>query len=109
MDTRANSREEGLPRKNNLYLISNPTWDYGTQFFGRIISQKTIKNTVVHNILKVAWARYRSVKMVEVDDKTMTFEFHNERDRDQIMDLSPWSVQGHRLNLKVCKANTCVE
>lgn len=39
----------------------------------------------------------------------MAFEFENDRDRDQIMDLSPWLVQDHCLNPKTCKANMCLE
>lgn len=47
--------------------------------------------------------------MTEVDEKTLAFEFDNERDREQILDLSPWSVQGHCLNLKVCRVDGCLE
>lgn len=47
--------------------------------------------------------------MTEVDDKTKTLEFESERDKDQIMDLSLWSVQGHCLNLKECKVETSLE
>lgn len=64
---------------------------------------------MVHNVLKIAWARYGSVRIAEVDECTLSFIFENKRDRDQIMDMSPWSVQGHCLNLRVCRANMCIE
>lgn len=89
--------------------MSNPVREYESKMFGRIISQKHIRNTVVHNVLKVAWERFRPIRMLEVDEQTMSFEFDSERDRDQIMDLTLWSVQGHLLNLKTCKANMCLE
>lgn len=68
-----------------------------------------MKNTVVYNVLKVTWTRHGSIKMTEVDDKTMNIKFESEREKEEIMDKSPWSVQGHCLNLKECKANTCLK
>lgn len=41
-----------------------------------------MKNLVVYNVLKVAWARYGSVRMTEVDDRTMAFEFQSEKDKE---------------------------
>lgn len=40
---------------------------------------------MIYNVLKAAWVRYRPVKMTEVDNKTTTFEFETERDKEQIM------------------------
>lgn len=62
---------------------------------------KSVRNFVVKNVLQTAWARFGNVKMKELDDKTMAFEFDTDRDREQILDLSPWSVQGHCLNLRL--------
>lgn len=56
-------------------------------------------------MLKAAWARYGTVRISEVDEH----EFESERDRDQILDMFPWSVHDHCLNLKICKANMCIE
>lgn len=50
---------------------------------------KSIKNSVIYNVLMVAWARHGSVKMTEVDDKTTAFEFETEKDRIQILDIYP--------------------
>lgn len=41
-----------------------------------------------YNVLKVAWARFGSVKMTEVDNNTMNFEFETERDKNQVLDQS---------------------
>lgn len=35
----------------------------------------------------------------------MMFDFVSDMDRDQILELSPWSVHGHCLNLKLCPAH----
>lgn len=75
----------------------------------KIIAQKNMRNSVVYNVVKGAWAKFGSVKMTEVDSITMNFEFGLERDKNQIMDQSPWLVQGHCLNLKECHSNRCVE
>lgn len=68
-----------------------------------------MKNSLIYNVLKITWARHRPVRMTEVDDKIIAFDFESERDREQIMDMDPWSVQGHSLNLKECKANICIK
>lgn len=47
--------------------------------------------------------------MTEVDERTMAFEFNSEKDKEQILDMSPWSVQGHSLNLKDCEGNTSLD
>lgn len=44
-----------------------------------------------------------------MDGQTMAFEFESVRDKEQITDLSPWSVNEHCLNLKECSANTCLQ
>lgn len=46
--------------------------------------------------------------MTEVDDRRMAFTFQLEKENEQIMDMSPWSVQGHCLNLKQCKENISI-
>lgn len=54
---------------------------------------------MVYNVLKVAWSRYGEDEMTELDDRTMAFDFQSEKELRQVMDMSPWSVQGHCLNL----------
>lgn len=83
--------------------------DSNTTVLDRIISHKGIKNTVIYNILKAAWASYGPVKMSELNESTMKFEFESNRDRKQILDLSPWSIQGHSFNLKECSLNACTQ
>lgn len=61
---------------------------------------------MVYNVLKVAWANHGAMRMTKVDDQTMEFEFESPRSKEQIMDLSPWSVNGNCLVLKECLANT---
>lgn len=59
-----------------------------------------MKNSAVYNVLKAAWARFGSVKMTEVDERTMSFEFQSDKEKAQVLDMSPWSVHGHCLSLK---------
>lgn len=37
----------------------------------------------------------------------MAFDFENERDRDRVLDMSPWAIHDHCLNLKLCTTNQC--
>lgn len=66
---------------------------------GMIISQKPVKLTTIHNVLKLVWARYESITISDVSYKVM-FEFENEDDRKLILDMSPWSVQGYCMCMK---------
>lgn len=74
-----------------------------------MVSGRKIKNRVVQIVLKAAWERFGRVTISEVDAQTLSFEFQNDRDREQIMDLSSWSVNNHCYNLKACNANMSVE
>lgn len=68
---------------NVIRLVSNTLSEIRSRrTFDRIITQKQMKNLVVYNVLKVAWARYGSVRMTEVDDRTMAFEFQSEKDKE---------------------------
>lgn len=104
MATRANSAGRDSPGKPIITLVSSSDGGNQPRFrsFGRLLTHKQIRNTVVYNVLKVAWARFGQVDMTELDDNTMAFEFQSAEDQRQIMDQSPWSVQGHCLNLKDC-------
>lgn len=64
---------------------------------------------MVRNVLKVAWARFGHVKKKDVEDNTMAFEFETDRVREQILDLSPWSVKGHYLNLRIKNASMSMD
>lgn len=50
--------------------------------FGRVISDKVVKNSVVRSVLKAAWERFGKVTMTEMDDRMLAFDFENNRDRD---------------------------
>lgn len=77
------------PIGKTLCVSSRTPTETDTRIFDRIISQKSLRNTVVCNVLKVAWANHGAVRMTEVDEKTMAFGFESERDKDQITDLYP--------------------
>lgn len=67
-----------------------------------------MKNNVVYNVLKPAWGSYRTVKMKDLEAGVMTFDFENESDRDRVLDMSPWAIHRHCLNLKLCHPNKCI-
>lgn len=100
-------RRKVIGKQLCIWFIDPPAAE--AQIYGWIISAKPLRNSVVRNVLRGAWDRFSSVRMQEVDDHTLSFEFGNARDRDQVMDLSPWSVQGHCLNLRACSANMSLE
>lgn len=64
-----------------------------------MITQKRINNKVVCCVLKLAWANYRRVKQSELEEGLMVFDFDSIKDRDRILDMSPWAVHGHCLKL----------
>lgn len=67
----------------------------GQRVFGMLMSDRPVKNNDIQNVLKEAWARYGPMRTTEVNESQLLFEFESPRDRDQIMDLAPWSVHGH--------------
>lgn len=99
----------GTSRESHYPASHDPLLAFSKRTFDRMVSQKPMKNLIVYNVLKVTWARYETVKMTEVDDRTMTFKFQSEKDKDQIMDMSSWSVQGYCLNMKECEGNTSID
>lgn len=77
----------------------------GARVLGMLISDKHIKNNVVQNVLKEAWRRFRPVRVSEVTETMLMFNFESVKDRDQVLEPSPWSVHSHGLNLKLCPAH----
>lgn len=63
----------------------------------------------MYNVLKLAWENYGPVKQTEVDAGLMAFEFSSVKDMERIMDMSPWAIHGHCLNLRSCAANQCAD
>lgn len=55
---------------------------------GMVISQKLVKYAAIHNVLKEVWARFGSVSISYISDKEFLFEFEDEKDREQIIDIS---------------------
>lgn len=55
---------------------------------GMVISQKSVKYAAIHNVLKEVWARFGSVSISYISDKEFLFEFEDEKDREQIIDIS---------------------
>lgn len=81
----------------------------GQRVFGMLMSDRPVKNNDIQNVLKESWARYGPMRTTEVNESQLLFEFESPRDRDQIMDLAPWSVHGHCLNLRMCPAYMSVQ
>lgn len=73
-----------------------------------LISDKPVKNNVIKNVLKETWSRFGKVRMAEVNQSTLVFEFDSSQDREQILELSLWFVHGYCLNLRNCPANMSV-
>lgn len=110
MAEQSSSRGGGLPgQPAALNLVHQQLPQVGrqsVQVFGRLISAKSVRSSVIRTVLKVAWARFGDVKMLDVNENTLAFVFANERDRSQILDCSPWIVHGHCLNLRSCLPNS---
>lgn len=70
-----------------MKLTADPNRGQGVRVLGRITSDKKIRNSVVQNVLKIAWEMYGLVRISEADECTLNFEFQNDNDRDQILDL----------------------
>lgn len=105
MAGQSSSSGAGGPLPITLKLLHRPPGSDESRLYGRVLSSKPIRNAVVKNVLKAAWARFSSVKMIDVDESTIAFEVANSRERDQILDFSPWSIQGSSLNIRSCGTN----
>lgn len=60
-------------------------------------------------MLKAAWGSYGSVKMAELVEGTMVFDFESDADRDRVLDMSPWAVHDHCINLKLLLPNQSLD
>lgn len=102
--------EEGqTPRRAFLSLVPKPPKRKSTIVVGRMISQKLVKNNVVFTVLKATWGSYGSVKMSELEEGVMSFDFENDVDRDRVLDMSHWAIHGHCLNLKLWLQNQSLD
>lgn len=109
MATFSISGDGGSSGQAILRLKSDPPSESATRVFGRAVSLRGIKNTVIRNVLRIACASYGLVRMTEIDDRTIAFDFNSARDREQILDMAPWSVHDLSLNLKECRSNIRIE
>lgn len=93
------------PRRPTLNLVSRPPEQQLGRVVGKVISQKSVKNNAVFSMLKAAWAGYATVRMTDLSEGVMAFDFANAGDHDRVLDMSPWAIHGHCLNLQVCEVN----
>lgn len=100
------SGEQQGPRRAVMPLVPKPPkQSVAGRVFGKMISQKQVKNIAVNVVLKAAWASYGPVSMIDLEDEIMAFDFQNTTDRDRILDMSPWAIHGNCLNLKMAPLN----
>ena len=69
---------------------------------GRLIARKTINRNKIRAILSKAWKTTSGVSVNDVGDNLFLFRFNTEDDRQTILDLAPWFVEGFLLVLKPC-------
>lgn len=93
------------PRRAPLPLILKPPSRLLIRAVGKLISEKQIKSNVVFSVLRAAWGSYGTVVMSELKEGIMAFDFACEEDRKRVMDLSPWAIHGHCLNLRISQQN----
>lgn len=103
-----NDRDE-VPRRACLTLVLKPPKRRPTRTVGRMSSQKPIKSNVIFTVLKAAWGNYGAVNMSELASGVLSFEFENDADRERVVDMSPWAIHGHCLNLKSCNPNQSID
>lgn len=60
--------------------------------WGKVISVKLIKTSVVHNVLQHAWGRYDEVQVKEINGEVILFEFEKEEDQKDVMDWCSWAI-----------------
>lgn len=112
MATSANSDGSRFPAIANLNLvptaIQGQSRGSGARVLDMLMSDRHYKNNVVSNVLREAWGRFGPVHFTEVTDSMLMFEFESPRDREQIVDLSPWSIHGNCLNVKLCPEDVAV-
>lgn len=92
-------------QKTILDLTSNPRMTSNEMHVGRIISHEIVKVVAIQNVLKLTWVRYGKFWISELEDRVMMFEFKNGDDKNQIFDMSSWSIQGHCLSLQRWERN----
>lgn len=49
----------------------------------------------INNGLKVAWAKYKSLSIIDLKENLIIIEFEVEEEKAAILDQMSWSIQGH--------------
>lgn len=88
------------PWRLHLQLDVNPSEVTHDRYVGKLYTHKNIKNVVAHNVVSITWEKYNNVRITDLAENLMLFEFDNKDDVASIMDLSPWAFQGSCLSLK---------
>lgn len=70
---------------------------------GKLLSARPMKTTAIHNVLQHAWAKYGGVRVQELTGEVILFEFKNDADLQDALDLSPWAIHGTCLSLQKWK------
>lgn len=79
----ASLNERGkAPPRTFMPLMSKPRKRNSVRPVSRMVSQKPVKSNVVFTVSKDAWRNYGSVKMTELEEGVMAFDFDSDADRD---------------------------
>lgn len=76
-------------KKTKLDLESNPISIRNDRYVGTIIAQKHVKTVAIINVLQKAWDGFGAVRITEVMDKVVMFQFEDEVIKNQIFHMSP--------------------
>lgn len=70
--------EQKTTRKLVFSLTVETEYPVREKYVGSVIAQKPIKNVVIHNVLKVAWARYKTVSIKHLEENIIMIEIGKE-------------------------------
>lgn len=97
------------PRRPVIDLNSNRDIHKENWYVGKLISQKTIKQSIIHSVLQTTWARFSSVKISNAEPGMLLFGFGQNEDAEQILDLSSMAINEHILNIKQWEPSVSVK
>lgn len=95
-----NNSDDRTPIGKFVDIPENADISTGRLCVGRVISDKQVKSSVVHNVLQYVWGRYVGVRVQELSGKVILFEFDKPEDLEDALDWCPWAIQGNCLSLK---------
>lgn len=100
MQQSSSSGVKNGPRRPALDLNSKQDLHNKNWYAGKLISHKTIKQSVIHSVLRMAWARFGKVTISEAESGILLFGFGRQEDAEKILDLSSWPINEHILKIK---------